>query len=318
MSGLRKAGRTLSSGRHSPTILHSRMPETPMGNTFDRITELPAEVAARCAREKEFFDRHSNTAEVPDEALRVPAQLSAIPEEIRTCFPRLEGTCVCEVGCGYGVISAWFAQQGATVYAFDVSEANIRIAERAAQVNRVSDRIHLSVMPGECLSYADNLFDLIFGNAVLHHLDLAISAREFYRVLRPGGVAIFREPLGENRLLEWARRCPWRSEKHRHSPDERPLRYSDVDTLRTVFPKVDLREAELLAVLRAVVRKAEMGMIAIPRWERAMQRLERMDRWLLRHVPLIRPLASYSVLCLHKPAEETALAKAAAFCEIPR
>jgi SAM-dependent methyltransferase len=286
-----------------------------MGNALDRITELPSEVAARCAREKEFFDQHSSAADVPDEALRVPAQLSAIPEEIRTYFPALEGACVCEVGCGYGVISAWFAQQGAWVYAFDVSEANIRIAERAARVNQVSDRVCLSVMPGECLSYADKMFDLIFGNAVLHHLDLAISAREFYRVLRPGGVAIFREPLGENRLLEWARRCPWRSEKHRHSPDERSLRYSDVDILRTVFPKVDLREAELLAVLRAVARKAEIGMIAVPRWERAMQRLERMDRWLLRHLPLIRPLASYSVLCLHKPAEETALARAAALSE---
>jgi len=282
-----------------------------MGNTLNRITELPAEVAARCRREKEFFDRHSNAAKVPDEALRVPAQLSAIPEEIRACFPRLEGTCVCEVGCGYGVISAWFAQQGAYVYAFDVSEVNIRIAERAAQVNRVSDRIRLSVMPGECLTYADDMFDLIFGNAVLHHLDLASSAREFYRVLRPGGVAIFREPLGENSLLEWVRHCSWRSENHRHSPDERSLRYSDVDTLRAVFPKVDFSEAELLAVLRAVARKAEIGMLAIPRWERAMQRLERMDRWLLRHFPVIRPLASYSVLCLHKPTEEAALAKAA-------
>jgi SAM-dependent methyltransferase len=295
--------------------IHSRTPETPMGNALDRITKLPAEVAARCKREKEFFDRHSSAAEVPDEALCVPAQLSAIPEEIKTYFPRLEGARVCEVGCGYGVISAWFAQQGAWVCAFDVSEANIRIAERAARVNHVSGRVCLSVMPGECLSYADNLFDLVFGNAVLHHLDLAISAREFYRVLRPGGVAIFREPLGENRLLEWARRCPWRSEKHRHSPDERSLRYSDVDTLRTVFPKVDFREAELLAVLRAVARKAEIGMIAVPRWERAMQRLERMDRWLFRHLPLLRPLASYSVLCLHKPAEEKALAKAAAFSE---
>lgn len=286
--------------------------------TSDPFTRLPAEVAARCTREKEFFDRHSSAAEVPDEALRVPAQLSAIPEEIRGYFPSLEGACVCEVGCGYGVISAWYAQRRAWVYAFDVSEANIRIAERAARVNHVSDRVCLSVMPAECLSYADEVFDLIFGNAVLHHLDLASSAREFYRVLRPGGVAIFREPLGENRLLEWARRCPWRSENHRHSPDERSLRYSDVDTLRTVFPKVDLREAELLAVLRALSRKAEIGVLAIPRWERAMQRLERMDRWLFRHVPMIRPLASYSVLCLHKPTEEPALAKAAASSETIR
>lgn len=275
------------------------------------LGDLPAEVLARCRREEEFFDRHSSATDVPDEALRVPTHLSAIPEEVRTCFPALEGACVCEVGCGYGVISAWFAQQGARVYGFDVSSANIRIAERAARVNRVADRVLFSVMAGECLSYASEMFDLVFGNAVLHHLDLSLSAREFYRVLRPAGVAIFREPLGENHLLEWARSCAWRSENHRHSPDERALRYSDLDVLREVFPRVELREAELLAVLRTVCRKAEIGMIAVPRWERALQKLEQLDRWLFQHFPVIRPLASYSVVCLRKCAPETALARAA-------
>ena len=273
----------------------------PIDAPSDRMAGLTPKVVARLRREKEYFDRYSNSHEVPDEALRVPAFLSAIPGEIRTNFPALEGVCVCEVGCGYGVISAWFAQQGARVYAFDVSETNIQIAERTARINGVSDRIHLSVMPGECLSYPCNMFDLIFGNGVLHHLDLAASAREFYRVLRPGGVAIFREPFGENRLLEWARRCPLRSENHRHSPDERSLQYTDMDILRSVFPEADLRESELLAVLRGVFRKAEVGMIAIPRYERAMQGLERVDRWLFRHFPGIRPLASFSVVFLRKP-----------------
>jgi SAM-dependent methyltransferase len=284
--------------------MHTRKPS-------DRLVELPAEVLARCRREEEFFDRHSSAAEVPDEALRVPAHLSAIPGEIQSYFPSLEGACVCEVGCGYGVIAAWFAQQGARVYGFDVSRANIRIAERAARVNGVSNRVQFSVMPGECLSYASDMFDLMFGNAVLHHLDLALSAREFYRVLRPAGVAIFREPLGENRLLEWARNCSWRPENHRHSPDERALRYSDLDILREVFPQTELREAELFAVLRAVCRKAEVGMIAIPRWECAMQKLEQLDRWLFQHFPAIRPLASYAVVCLHKSVPETAMARAA-------
>ena len=121
-------------------------------------------------------------------------------------------------------------------------------------------------MQGECLAFADDSFDLVFGNAVLHHLDIATAAREIYSVLKPGGVAIFREPLGENRGLEWIRNCPFRSSNHRHTEDEHSLLYRDVDTLRTVFPKVVFRESELLSVLGYLLRKAEVGMIAVPGW----------------------------------------------------
>jgi SAM-dependent methyltransferase len=156
-------------------------------------------------------------------------------------------------------------------------------------------------MQVECLAFPDNAFDLVFGNAVLHHLDIAVSAREIYRVLKPGGVAVFREPLGENRLLEWVRDCPLRSSGHRHTADEHSLLYKDVDTLRTVFPKVVLRESELFSVLRSLFRKVEVGMIAVPRWERLLQHLPGIDRWLLARWPRLRPLASYSVVSLFKP-----------------
>ena len=44
----------------------------------------------------------------------------------------------------------------------------------------------------EVLPFEDERFDLVLGHAVLHHLpDLDAAFREFHRVLRPGGVAIF-------------------------------------------------------------------------------------------------------------------------------
>ena len=221
----------------------------------------------RAKREREFFNQHTNPSAVPDELLKVPAWMNAIPEEVAEHVPNLHDKQVCEVGCGYGVIASYFAQHGARVWGFDVSETNIFMAQRTAQVNGVAERMSLQVMQGECLAYADDSFDLVFGNAVLHHLDIAAGAREIYRVLKPGGVAIFREPLGENRLLEWARNCSWRSSNHRHTDDEHSLRYRDVETLRTVFPKVVFRESELLSVLGYLLRKAEVGMIAVPGWD---------------------------------------------------
>jgi ubiquinone/menaquinone biosynthesis C-methylase UbiE len=259
------------------------------------------DVIHRAKREREFFNQHTNPSAIPDELLKVPALLDGIPEEVAEYVPILNGKRVCEVGCGYGVISSYFARRGARVWGFDVSETNVFVARRAAQANGVAERVSLQVMQGECLAFADNSFDLVFGNAVLHHLDITAGAREIYRVLKPGGVAIFREPFGENRLLEWARNCSWRSSNHRHTEDEHSLLYRDVETLRTVFPKVVFRESELLSVLGYLLRKAEVGMIAVPRWERTLQHLASLDRWLLTRVPLLRPLASYSVVSLFRP-----------------
>jgi ubiquinone/menaquinone biosynthesis C-methylase UbiE len=262
---------------------------------------ISREVIHRAKRERKFFNQHTDPSAIPDELLKVPAWVDAIPEEVAEHMPNLKDKQVCEVGCGYGVISAYFASRGAHVWGFDVSETNLCVAQRAAQVNGVAERISLQVMQGECLAFADDSFDLVFGNAVLHHLDIAGGAREIYRVLKPGGVAIFREPLGENRLLEWTRNCSLRSTKHRHTEDEHSLLYRDVETLRTVFPNVVFRESELLSVLGYLLRKAEVGMIAVPGWGRTMQLLTRLDRWLLSRVPPLRPLASYSVVSLFKP-----------------
>jgi 2-polyprenyl-3-methyl-5-hydroxy-6-metoxy-1,4-benzoquinol methylase len=260
---------------------------------------IPVELVDRARRERDFFNQHSDPEKIRDQLLMVASEPDAIPREIAAQFPSLAGKCVCDVGCGYGVLSAYFAKKGARVFAFDVAETNVKLAERATQVNRVRDRVSLQVMQGECLAFADNTFDLVFGNAVLHHLDTVVSAREIRRILKPGGVAIFREPLGENRLLEWARGCSWRSQ--RHTPDEHSLRYADVETLRTVFPRVVLRECELLTVVHAPFRKVE-GMIAIRRGERALQRLEHFDRQVLRRCSWLRPFASYCVVSMFKPA----------------
>ncbi len=262
---------------------------------------IPAELMDRARREREFFNQKNRLVQLPDEILKVPAVMQEVPEEVRTYLPSLEGKAVCEVGCGYGVLASWFALRGATVFGFDVAETNIAVAERAARVNGVGDRATFRAMQAESLVLPSNHFDLVFGNAVLHHLDIGASAREFFRVLKPGGVAIFREPLGENRLLEWVRRGPLRSSGHRHTADERSLKYRDIDMLRGVFPQVVLRESELLVVLRAVFRKMEHGMVAVRRWENVMTKLGEVDHWMLARLPLIRPFASYCVVSMVKP-----------------
>ena len=73
-------------------------------------------------------------------------------------------------------------------------------------------------MPAERLSYSDSVFDLAVGFAIIHHLDLKPALAELHRVLKPGGVAFFAEPLGTNPAIQLYRRLTpqFRTE------DERP------------------------------------------------------------------------------------------------
>jgi 2-polyprenyl-3-methyl-5-hydroxy-6-metoxy-1,4-benzoquinol methylase len=282
--------------------MHSKMP-LEAAREFDQNagSTLPLEVVERGKRERQFFDRFTDPDQIPDDVLHVPSRLTSVdlPPEIIKLGPHLAGRRVCDIGCGYGVISAYFAQAGASTFGFDVSESNIRVAQRTARVNDVQSLMNLQVMQGERMLYPDNFFDFVFGNAVLHHLDHMLAAREVFRVLKPGGVAAFLDPLGENKLLEWARRCPLRA--HGHTPDERSLLYSDLKALRSVFSEMSYRERGLLTVVKVLFPKLEVGMIGLPRGERVLRHLSQLDDWLLHHLPPIRPLASYLFICLPKP-----------------
>jgi SAM-dependent methyltransferase len=273
-------------------------------SAHNRRPSLPIEVLERGRREREFFDRYTDPDKISDKLLRVTPRLEQmdLPTEVLALAPHLSGKRTCEFGCGYGLYSAYFALKGAAAFGFDISESNIRVARRTACVNGVESRIRLEVMQGECTSYPNDYFDLVFGCGVLHHLDLRLAAEEIHRILRPGGVGIFLDPLGESKLLEWARNCPLRSSNHQHTADERSLRYEDLEALRSVFPDMSYREMALLTVVRAVFRKVEAGMIAIPRAERALKLLSNLDDWLLKRVPAVRPFASYLVISLLKPS----------------
>lgn len=272
-----------------------------MTSEMESVSLLSAEVLSRAQRERDFFNHYGDPQAITDEELIARPVLDSIPGEVLAYFPSLQGKYVCEFGCGYGVASAWFALRGARVFSFDVSETNARIARRAARVNRVEDRMSVCVMQGEAVPLPANSFNLVFGNGVLHHLDIELSAREMLRILKPGGCAIFREPLGENWLIEWLRRCPLRSSRHRHTQDERSFKYMDADTLRTVFPRTQVRESELFSVVRALLREVSWNSATSRRSEELLAKVRDVDAWILSRFPALRPLASLCVVSMFKP-----------------
>jgi len=227
---------------------------------------------------------------------RKPATLCFTDDEyldhetwIRPAFEQLgnvRGLNVLDFGCGHGMAAVVLARAGARVTAFDLSGGYIGEAHRRAFANQVD--IDFVQADGERLPFADSSFNRIWGNAVLHHLNVDVAARELHRVLCPGGLAVFCEPWGENALLNWARgRMPYPGKQR--TADESPLRAEHVRVLETIFPRVHSRGFQLLAMARRLIGSG-----------RVSEGLDRCDRSLFAHFPRLQRYCRYILITLHR------------------
>jgi len=248
--------------------------------------------SARLANEKRFHDQQADSraitfAREPDR-LRFE-DLTYLNHETWICpaiqkLGDLRGLSVLDYGCGHGMAAVVFARMGSRVTAFDLSSGYIREAGSRAQANAAI--VNLAQADAEHLPFANESFDRIWGNAILHHLDIGQAGLELSRVLRPGGIAVFCEPWGANRLLNWAR-ANWRRQADRRTPDERPLGLVDIDILRDIFGNVNIEGFQLLTALRKI-------------WEngRNISALESIDHFLLDRIPSLQRYCRYIVLTL--------------------
>jgi ubiquinone/menaquinone biosynthesis C-methylase UbiE len=143
---------------------------------------------------------------------------------------------VLEYGCGNGENTLLLAKRGARVKALDISEDLIRIAEKRLKQNNVHGDVEFIVGSAHDLPLPDESVDVVFGMAILHHLDLSLSSREVYRVLRKGGKAIFKEPVRNSRVLSAIRKLiPYQAPDV--SPFERPLTDKEIQDYAKPFTK---------------------------------------------------------------------------------
>ena len=205
---------------------------------------------------------------------------------VRPAFARLgdlRGKRALDYGCGHGMAAVVLARAGADVSAFDLSPGYVAEARERLRANGVGGTVVAA--DGEALPFPDRSFDAVWGNAILHHLDLARAGRELARVMRPGGVAVFCEPWGGNPLLGFARRrLPYPGKAR--TPDEVPLTARDLDPLRAHFPAVEWEGFQLLGM----VRRAWKG--------RGLRLLDATDARVLRFVPALQNWCRYVVVTL--------------------
>ncbi len=191
---------------------------------------------------------------------------------------------ILEYGCSHGEASALLAPIAKYIEGIDISD--IAIASACAQT--VYDNIHYQVMDAMNMTFSDASFDLVFGSGIIHHLDTEQAAREIARVLRPGGRAVFWEPMGTNPIIGLYRRLT----PSARTVDEHPLLNVDFKIMEKYFATVERDFYGLTTLLALPLRKSGIG-------SRLLSTLETLDRLLLA-IPGTSALAWYSLIIVTK------------------
>jgi len=94
----------------------------------------------------------------------------------------VKGKKILDVGCGRGDLSLYLAQQGANVIGIDLSNNHIDLCKTRA--NDLNLKVNFMVMNAQVPDFEDNVFDIIVGSRIIHHLpDIELFTRECKRLL---------------------------------------------------------------------------------------------------------------------------------------
>lgn len=169
-------------------------------------------------------------------------------------FAASPGARVLEYGCAQGEWSLRIATRARRVDAIDISDVAIDQARSRARELGASN-VFFETMDAQATSFPDGTFDLVFGSGIIHHLDTRKSLEEIHRILKPGGTAIFSEPLGCNVLINAYRTLTPRA----RTPDEHPLLPADKRIADSIFTSTQWEFFGLFTIAAVPLRESPLG-----------------------------------------------------------
>lgn len=263
-------------------------------------------------QEKEEFFHDEWAKSISPEEINVLAKFEGktTPEyrELIGFLGKVRNKKVLNLGCGLGEEAVYLHNLGARVTAVDISSLMLKAAKRLARKHRVGRKISFLPMTAESLKFKRGSFEAVVGCNILHHVDLKKTIREVKRVLKPGGVAAFLEPLAYNPVINIYRIMATKV----RTPDERPLDHRDFEEIKKVFPKMARREFQLCTLLIFVwffvgeflhpnkVRYWRKIIIEEKQYAKAFAILAKLDQILLGVLPGLRKYCWVTVIRLEK------------------
>lgn len=108
---------------------------------------------------------------------------------MKEMLPDLNGKKVLDLGCGYGEMSKYFIEKGATkVVACDISENMLNLANKV----NAHKQIEYKLLAMEELNKLDEKFDLVFSSLAFHYIeDFDKLIKDIYSHLNENGILLF-------------------------------------------------------------------------------------------------------------------------------
>jgi 2-polyprenyl-3-methyl-5-hydroxy-6-metoxy-1,4-benzoquinol methylase len=222
-----------------------------------------------------------------------PTQMWDWRQRVAALLHPVAGKRLLDYGCGQGEEAAYFAKLGARVTAIDISRVGLQVGRDRAEANGLA--IDFRYMNCLRTDFPDESFDIVHGSGILHHLGLKNSLREVRRLLVPGGVGAFLEPLQSGEASERAKAVLSRTLPSflgitPVTSGEENLRLAELDEERSSW-------SELVAYpYRLTHRLRKALLLPRPLWDVAL----RLDHLVLSLLPSARRLAGAVVIFVRK------------------
>lgn len=194
----------------------------------------------------------------------------------------IRGKNVVDLGCGDGLNTVILAAAGAKVISVDISDKSLELTGERVRANNVSSNVTLVHSDAATIPVEDGSADRVLCAAILHHVDCVATARQIRRILKPGGIAVFTEPMAGPKIVGMFKHFIPKTDGV--SDDEQPLTLVQVHAVSRAVGTLG-RRREFGLTVRFADRAGN-------RWLPLVRTAHRLDAWLLRTFPCTRAFAS--------------------------
>lgn len=276
------------------------------------VINLTNKEKERFMTEEEFHDQWANSVSIDSVNPTVVNEMNTAPEMryIHKYLGAVRNKHILDLGCGLGEVGVYFAIKGAKVTMVDISQEMLNFSEKLAKKYHVIVKTHKSSV--ENLHFPDKIkFDIIYAGNLFHHVNINEALVRLKSYLKPNGVIISRDPLAYNPIINVYRNIAVNT----RSKDEHPIVLEDIATFKKHFKSVKVEwfwlTTLIIFVIMALLQRRNPNRERYWKkveeegnsWSFIYKPLEKLDLFLLKYVPILRPLCWNVVIVCRKPKQ---------------